>query len=219
MNDPIVLGIETSGILCSVAWWQNNQTLLEYKIEKRNAHATLLANLVEQGLKKLGLSGDSINMVAVGSGPGSFTGLRIGMAYAKGFCLGQDITLIPVTNFEVLAHHARDYKGPVLTLIEARKGYYYTGRFRYGSNIPEEQYLAEGSTLMLNIDPGSKIIVHEEIAPGTLIKSVPNSIPIEKGNYSSAVICAIGYQKYKQKDIMNLDDIEPLYLQPFAGVL
>jgi tRNA threonylcarbamoyladenosine biosynthesis protein TsaB len=219
MNDPIVLGIETSGILCSVAWWQSSQTLLEYNIEKRNAHATLLANLVEKGLKKLGLSGDSISLVAVGSGPGSFTGLRIGMAYAKGFCLGQDIPLVPVTNFEVLADLARDHRGPVLTLIEARRGYYYAGRFSTGSNVPEEQYLTEGSTLIKDIDPESMLIVHEEIAPGTLINSVSNLISIEQGNYSSAAICALAYQKYKQSDLLNLDDIEPLYLQPFAGVL
>ncbi len=219
MNDPVVLGIETSGILCSVAWWQRNQTLLEYNIEKRNAHATLLASLVEEGLKNLDLSPESINLVAVGSGPGSFTGLRIGMAYAKGFCLGQDIPLIPVTNFEVLAHLAKDHRGPVLTLIEAGKGFYYAGSFPSGSSVPDEQYLAEGSKLIQNIASDSKLIVHEEIARDTLINSVPEFIPIEQGNYSAAVICALGYQKYEQKELLNLDEVEPLYLQPFAGIL
>ena len=56
MNKYFVLGIETSGILCSIAWWQNHQTLLEYNIERKNAHATILAELIDDGFKELNLN-------------------------------------------------------------------------------------------------------------------------------------------------------------------
>ena len=117
MSDHLVLGIETSGILCSVAWWQNGSVLLEYNLEKKNEHAVLLAALVERGFNELKIDHNTVTHVAVGSGPGSFTGLRIGMSYAKGFCFGHNIPLIPVTNFELLSDLAEDNKFPIYTFV------------------------------------------------------------------------------------------------------
>lgn len=219
MNDSLVLGIETSGILCSVAWWQNDKILLEYNIEKRNAHGTLLASLVEEGHKKLNISSTSVDLVAVGSGPGSFTGLRIGMAYAKGFCWGLGIPLVPVTNFEVLFYSVRAHKGPVIALIEARKGYYYVGKFLDGILQIDTRYLVEGRKLINSSNSNRMFVVHEESSPGHFIDLCPNSLKVKQGDYRASVICTLGHQKYGQKEIKDLAEVEPFYVQPFAGVL
>lgn len=218
MNDLIILGIETSGILCSVAWWQKNQILLEYNIERKNAHATLLARLVDDGQKKLNLSSNEIGLVAVGAGPGSFTGLRIGMAYAKGFCLGQDIPLIPVTNFEVLAYPFRDYNSYIFSLIEARNGYYYSNKFFNGTSLNDSQYLAEAGKIIDGLRPNEKVVVHEEISIGNFKAIAPEFVSVEQSDYRASVICSIGHEKYKQKELLDLYEVEPLYLQPFAGI-
>jgi len=219
MSDSLVLGIETSGLLCSVAWWQNDKTLLEYNIERKNAHGTLLASLVEKGQKKLKISSNSIDLVAVGSGPGSFTGLRIGMAYAKGFCLGLGIPLVPITNFEVLFYSVLTYKGSVITLVEARKGYYYVGKFLNGILQKDAQYLVEGHKLIDDSVSNLKFVVHEESVPGHFINLSPNPSMVKQGNYRASIICALGNQKYRQKEVKDLAEVEPLYVQPFAGVL
>lgn len=221
MNDEIVLGIETSGILCSVAWWQKDEILLEYNIEKKNAHATLLANLVNEGLNKLSLSPESVGLVAIAAGPGSFTGLRIGMAYAKGYCFGLNIPMVPVTNFEILAFCIQEHDAPVLALIEARKGYYYVGKFAAGQLVPNEQYIAESQEIIRLLSPEIYTVVHEEVATGffrSLLPDISKQMVIQ-GRYSAATICALGHQKFKQNEQWDIDKIEPAYLQPFAGVL
>ena len=219
MNKAIVLGVETSDILCSVAWWQDNQTLLDYNIELANAHATLLAGLVAQGQKRLGLAASDISLVTVGSGPGSFTGLRIGMAFAKGFCYGLDIPVIDVTNFEVLAAQAQPDIFPVITLIEARKDHYYTGVFLENRTILDEKLLLSRKSIEENYSTDGQIVIHEKITTGYFSDNYAGSLPVTHGKYSAATICDLGYHKFSGNDIRELDAIEPLYLQSFAGVL
>lgn len=218
MNEPLILGIETSGILCSVAWCQKDQVLLEFNVERKNAHATLLAQLIEKGFLELNLIASDISCLAVGAGPGSFTGLRIGMSYAKGFCYGTDIPLISVTNFEILADAVSDANIPLYALIDARKNNYYTGVFKTDKTKLDEKYLSNITQLGKIIPESGHIIVHEEQEKGLFVQSYRGKGSIFQGEYSAVRICSIGYQKYAKGDFLDLDQVEPLYLQAFAGV-
>lgn len=217
MSNHLALGIETSGILCSIAWWQNGSVLLEYNLERKNEHTVILASFVERGLKELEIDPIKITFVAIGSGPGSFTGLRIGMSYAKGFCYGYNIPLIPVTNFEVLSDLAENNKFPVYTLIEAGRGNYYTGIFKHNKSKLDKAYLSHISQLERQIPENSQIIVHEEIAKGYFKKFIGRDVQVRDGQYHAARLCALGYDKQLQNPFVNLNEIEPLYLQAFAG--
>lgn len=218
MNDHLVLGIETSGIRCSVAWWQDNATMLEYNLERKNEHAVLLVALVEKGFKELGINPVEVTHVAIGSGPGSFTGLRIGMSYAKGFCFGHNIPLIPVTNFELLSDLAEDTKHPVYALIEAGRGKYYTGIFNKENSKLDQKYLLPVSELEQLFSSNRQIIVHEENSKGLLKQFLDKKVEIIDGKYHAARLCALGYNKYLNGVVQDLNEIEPLYLQTFAGV-
>lgn len=218
MNNPLLLGIETSGILCSVAWWQNGSTLLEYNLERKNEHAAVLAAVVEEGFKNLGIDPRETTCVALGSGPGSFTGLRIGMSYAKGFCYGQDIPLIPITNFELLAELTDDTVYPVYTLIEAGKGKYYTGIFEKEKTQLNKKNLYTVSQLEEQISEHGIIVVHEEISNGYFTQHYNKTLMIIDGPYSAAKICSLGYHKLLKGQAPVLNDIEPMYLQSFAGI-
>jgi tRNA threonylcarbamoyladenosine biosynthesis protein TsaB len=218
MSKQIILGIETSGILCSVAWWQNGSVLLEYSIERKNEHAVILAALVEKGLKELAIYATDVSRVVVGSGPGSFTGLRIGMSYAKGFCYGQSLPLIPVTNFELLSDCVEENVYPIYTLIEAGKGNYYTGVFNRDRSILEEKTVNSLSQLRRNISGEGIVVVHEESSVGYFSQSFDKAIKIINGQYSAAKLCKLGNSKFKKGWQANLNEIEPFYLQAFAGV-
>lgn len=103
---PIILSIETSSPVCSVAISENDAILAEYSIMKNNAHDKLLAELTKRILNDLELSFDKIDAVAVSAGPGSFTGLRIGAALAKGICYDNKIKLIAVPTINSLFYQA-----------------------------------------------------------------------------------------------------------------
>jgi tRNA threonylcarbamoyladenosine biosynthesis protein TsaB len=218
MNNNIILGIETSGILCSVAWWQNGSILLEYNAERKNEHAVILADFVDKGFKKLEIDPSETSYVAIGSGPGSFTGLRIGMSYAKGFCYGYNIPLIPITHFEILAQLVDDSALPVYTLIEAGKGRYFTGIFERDRTQPDEKDVYSVSELKDKIQDDGVIIIHEEISRGYFTQYFDKPVKITDGHYSAAIICEIGEKKSLKEPRISLNEIEPLYLQAFAGM-
>lgn len=219
MSDQLILGIETSGIVCGVAWWQPDNVLLEYHFEQKNAHATLLPELVEKGFKELNRNIDSTTYLTVGSGPGSFTGLRIGMAYAKGFCFGLDIPLIPVNHFEMLAFAAEDDRFPLFTLIEARNNNYYTGVFNTSKSNLDKKYLSNITQLEKELPDIGNIVVHEELERGKLAQKFDKLVQLLQIEYNAVDLCRISYQKYINENPKSLDEIEPLYLQAFAGVL
>ena len=114
----MILGIETSGILCSIAWYENEHILLEYNIERNQVHSNVLADLFNNGMNHLNKRANDISLASIGCGPGSFTGLRIGMSFLKGLCFGSDIPIIGVSNFNVLALHVTEWSVTARNILE-----------------------------------------------------------------------------------------------------
>ncbi|MCO6474462.1 MAG: tRNA (adenosine(37)-N6)-threonylcarbamoyltransferase complex dimerization subunit type 1 TsaB [Melioribacteraceae bacterium] len=102
-NLPI-LSIETSGGLCSTALLISPEDYFEISISQRHVHSKKLLSLVDDLLLQAGLTLDEIKGIAVSMGPGSFTGLRIGLSSAKGLAFGSGLPLIPVPTFDALAY-------------------------------------------------------------------------------------------------------------------
>ena len=118
----MILAIETSATLCSVVFWEDDNILVQYNHNEPMQHARLLGQLVEKGLAELGPKADSLSAVAVAIGPGSFTGLRIGLSYAQGFCFGKNLPLVGVSNHQVLACQAVAQKEIIFSIIDAQIG-------------------------------------------------------------------------------------------------
>jgi len=98
---PRILAIETSGSVCSVALTCGDRVVAEYTLDEPGIHDRMLALLSQRILEDSGNAG--IDIVAVSSGPGSFTGLRIGFAFAKGFCFARNVPFIAVPTLEACA--------------------------------------------------------------------------------------------------------------------
>lgn len=100
------LAIESSGILCGVALSYKNELLAEYYTAKPHLHDALLAEYIRRILADHSLKAEDIKQLVLSAGPGSFTGLRIGTALAKGFCFGTECRLYAVPTLVALAYNA-----------------------------------------------------------------------------------------------------------------
>ena len=133
----IILSIETSTNVCSVALSEHEKVLLSEIEYTANSHAALLTALIERMMKKAGMDMNVIDAVAVSSGPGSYTGLRIGVSTAKGICYALGKPLIAINSLRILAQQAiiakcetLDYQDTLLCpMIDARRMEVYSTLF------------------------------------------------------------------------------------------
>ena len=136
-----ILALESSGLVASVAVvdgtldGKDAQTIAEYTVNYKKTHSQTLLPMLDEVVKMTELSLDSIDAIAVAAGPGSFTGLRIGSATAKGLGLALDKPLIPVPTLEGLAYNLCGTDGIICPIMDARRGQVYTGIYRFEDGI------------------------------------------------------------------------------------
>ena len=215
----MILGIETSGILCSIAWYENECIMLEYNIEKNQVHSTLLADLYNDGMTYLNKTAKDISLAAISSGPGSYTGLRIGMSFIKGLCFGSDIPIIGVSNFNVLALQTCNIDKPFITLINANKGRFYYAKFNSQTEEFTEKGILEVEKLNQYSDNKTGVILDYYTKVDAEEKPWIGFNWITHGRFNSSYLCRAAEINFNKYGADNLNDLEPMYLQAFAGVL
>ena len=119
----MILGIDTSSKNCSLALWHGAQLLGSFdQVSEDFLHAEILHQEIEKLLKSSGLQFSDLRSVVVGSGPGSYTGLRIGVAAAKGLAMALNIPLFAVSGMQMmLSQNTIDFQGDVLVVMDARR--------------------------------------------------------------------------------------------------
>ena len=120
-----ILSIETSTTVCSVAVSEDDCLFFEKVSPAVSSHSALIGTYIEEALRVVNLRGCSLDAVAVSAGPGSYTGLRIGVSAAKGVCFGYNVPLISVQTLDVMAAQARrvipNFEGLFCPMIDARR--------------------------------------------------------------------------------------------------
>ena len=122
-----ILSFESSAKACSVALLCDGVLVGEYYQNCGQTHSTTLMKMAEDLLTNCGVA--SVDAVACAAGPGSFTGVRIGVAAAKGYAWGAQIPCIGVSTLEAMAHQARNFKGLICCVMDARRNQVYHGLF------------------------------------------------------------------------------------------
>ena len=133
-----ILVIDTSGPVCGTAVMDEEKVYSEYTAQNRNTHSSSLMPMVEAALKAAGTELKEIGAIAAVTGPGSFTGVRIGVATAKGLAHGAEIPCIPVDALEAIAVSAGDFDGVVCPIQDARAGQVYGAVFRKGERLTDD---------------------------------------------------------------------------------
>lgn len=130
-NSMKILALDSSGIVASVAVAEDGNLLGEYTINHKKTHSQTLLPMIDEVVRMLELELGTVDAIAVAGGPGSFTGLRIGSATAKGLGLALDKPLIQVPTVEGLAYNLAGSGVPVCPLMDARRNQVYTGLYEF----------------------------------------------------------------------------------------
>jgi len=115
-----ILALDTSSSLGSIALAKNDRICFASLLDIKATHSERLLPQIDEGLKLTGLKIADLDLICVGNGPGSFTGIRIGLATAKGLCLGNRIPLQPFNTLEILANNLIYPQYPILTMLDAK---------------------------------------------------------------------------------------------------
>lgn len=226
-----ILAIETSTEACSVALSENGKTILSEEIDQPKAHASMLAVLIEKILTKAELKASDLAAVAVSEGPGSYTGLRVGVSTAKGICYAAGVPLVSVDTLEILALKAKDHflengmafdEGTrIVPMIDARRMEVYTATF--SGNMDK---LTETDALILNQDIFSKLLKESThvIFTGDGAEKSKAVINDPKAVFLPAFPTADfmaepAFRAYEKSEFEDIAYFEPRYLKEFvAGI-
>lgn len=125
-----ILALDSSAVVATVALCEDERLLAEYTINNGNTHSETLLPMVESVLARYGLTTDRIDLFAVSTGPGSFTGVRIGAATVKGLAFGKDTPCVGVSTLEAIAENLVLHRGLICPVMNARRSQVYTALFR-----------------------------------------------------------------------------------------
>jgi tRNA threonylcarbamoyl adenosine modification protein YeaZ/ribosomal-protein-alanine acetyltransferase len=131
-----IISLDTSGLVCTVAVTEDDRLLSEFSIQHKITHSELLLPMMEQIKERLSLDLNTVDAIAVSAGPGSFTGLRIGVATAKGLCLALNKPLIAVPTLDALAYNLYGNENIICPMMDARRSQVYTGIYTF---VPEKE--------------------------------------------------------------------------------
>jgi tRNA threonylcarbamoyladenosine biosynthesis protein TsaB len=212
-----ILNIETATKNCSVALAKDGETIFCNEISELGySHAEKLHVFIEEIIAKAGITAKELNAIAISSGPGSYTGLRIGVSAAKGLCFALDIPLISVDTLTSLASQATVSEGIVVSMIDARRLEVYSAIFNAKNEMirkVEAEILTESS-----FDGFSETIyfVGDSNEKAKAILNKPNFIFLDEIVYPSAKeMSALSYKKFQENTFEDLAYYEPYYLKDF----
>ena len=126
-----ILAIDSSGLVAGAAVMEDDRMTAEFTVNFKKTHSQTLMPMVDTVLKRLEIEPGEIDAVAVSSGPGSFTGLRIGAASAKGLAMALDKPVVSVPTLEALAYNLYGFRGLVVPIMDARREQVYTGIYEF----------------------------------------------------------------------------------------
>lgn len=214
-----ILNIETSTTNCSVALF-NELNLIDCIEENKEdySHSKSLHIFIDSILKKSKISPKELSAISVGKGPGSYTGLRIGVASAKGLCYALDIPLIALETLEVLSQNVLD-RGIVIPCLDARRMEVYSAVFDRENNR-----IRDTKAEVLNPESFKDYLDKDEVHfIGNTNKKIKEIITHKHANFvdhifpSSRQMGVLSFNKFKKNQFEDLNNFEPFYLKDFIG--
>ncbi|MCR4673978.1 MAG: tRNA (adenosine(37)-N6)-threonylcarbamoyltransferase complex dimerization subunit type 1 TsaB [Lachnospiraceae bacterium] len=219
-----ILGIDSSGLVASVAVVEDNELIGEYTLNYKKTHSQTLLPMLDELKQMIELDLDSIDAIAVAAGPGSFTGLRIGSATAKGLGLALEKPLIAVPTVDGLAFNLWGAKTNICPVMDARRNQTYTGLYAFDENqrfqVLVEQCAVDINEIVEKINetkeavtflgdgvPVFKSIIEEKI-------KVPYFFaPAGLNRQRASALCLLAKNYMEEGKVVSAADFRPDYLR------
>ena len=220
MEHPVILMMETSTEWCSVAISSGEKIIARRITETGKQHASLLAPFVDEALKEAGLKASECDAVAVSEGPGSYTGLRVGVSTAKGLCFGAGIPLLAVGTLKVLAMQGAGKADFIVPMIDARRMEVYCAVFTGDGTQKSdtEARILDASSFTDLLETGKVLFLGDGAAKFSQVCNHPNAIFEQCCPVADAMLLP-ALEEYKKKEFKDIAYFEPFYLKEFvAGI-
>jgi tRNA threonylcarbamoyladenosine biosynthesis protein TsaB len=211
-----VLGIETATRRASVALWENGVAVARAQAEEPKQHAERMLLLADDAFKKAGWAKGSIDLVACGVGPGSFTGVRVGMATAKGIAMGLGRPIVAVGSLEAMARAFRSDAEAIICVLDAKKGEVFLAAYSSdGAVLLGPTHLASSlATREIGRFADKKAVVLGEIAASIDTAGVPVHRAPATDLPDAETIARVGAERMLDRGPSGLHELEPMYLRP-----
>jgi tRNA threonylcarbamoyladenosine biosynthesis protein TsaB len=228
----LILCLETATEVCSVALFRDNLLLGLKESSARNVHSSMLTVFISAITKESGIKLNDLDAIAISKGPGSYTGLRIGVATAKGLCYALDKPLIAVPTLQAMAIGmtllpasagvGEDCTGGVFLcpMIDARRMEVYCALYD-GQGLETEEVRAE----IIDEQSFGEILAHNRIVFGgegskkckPFLESNPNALFLDDFMASARSMNSLATEKFRQQEFEDLAYFEPFYLKDFVA--
>jgi len=226
-----ILNIETSTEVCSVALTKEGETLFLKENTEGLNHSQLLTVFIEEVFKTTGFDKESLDAVAVSKGPGSYTGLRIGVSVAKGLCYGLNIPLIGVGSIEAMGHYVAENVAVYYAesndnllfcpMIDARRMEVYTALFNMGGEMiqPVSAEIIDENSFGSLLEENKILFFGNGAEKCKAALTHPNAIFEGPAKTSARFMQKLSENKFNQREFENVAYFEPFYLKDFVATI
>ena len=216
----VILCLETSTTNCSVAIAVDGEIIaLQEDNNNKYSHAEKLHSFIDQVLAEGRTLKSSLQAIAVSKGPGSYTGLRIGVSAAKGLCFAMDVPLIAIPTLEALAHQAVIENGCIISMLDARRLEVYAAVFSSDNNQIRETKaeILDENSYDDYLKTNKVCFIGDGVQKFKALCKHKNAVFIDNKLPSAKQIGALAELKYHKNDFEDVAYFEPYYLKDFIS--
>ena len=216
-----ILAIETSTTVCSIALHRSGELISLLESDQQGVHAERIMLMIEEVLQSAQLAFEDLNAITVSEGPGSYTGLRIGVSTAKGIAYAQNIQLIAISPLQALATQvnlrAQEW---VVPMMDARRMEVYRVVIDSLGNqvenlVPE---IVDGSSYSFYLEKGKVYFIGDAVEKVRQVLVHPNAVFLSEPVFSSAHFGPLAFQKFQKGEFVDTAYFVPNYLKEFKAL-
>lgn len=217
----LILNIETATTNCSVSLSRNGKTMvLKEDYNDNYSHAERLHVYIDAVLKEANVKPEALSAIAVSKGPGSYTGLRIGVSAVKGLCFALNKPLLAISTLEALAHQVEAKNGVIVSMLDARRMEVYSAIFdsSYIQIRDTEAQILDETSFADYLEKGKVYFIGNGVEKTKMLITHPNAIFVEDKLPSANQMSMLAFTKFQNNDFEDVAYFEPYYLKDFVAL-